>query len=92
MLYPLYVWKDEGSAYGGSFPDLPGIFTAADELTDLPAMAQQAVLAMYSDTDEDLPHATSIDHWRDDAQFRDGFWVMVEINLQADHPAVPGPG
>ncbi|WP_373992154.1 type II toxin-antitoxin system HicB family antitoxin [Duganella sp. BuS-21] len=84
--------SDRRIAYGGSFPDVPGISTAADELNDLPAMAQQAVLAMYLDADEHLPHATSIDHWRRDAQFRDGFWVMVEINPQADHPAAPGPG
>ncbi|WP_343733203.1 type II toxin-antitoxin system HicB family antitoxin [Duganella sp.] len=92
MLYPLYVWKEEGSAYGGSFPDLPGVFTAADELTDLPAMAQEAVLAMYSDGNEELPKAATIDRWRDAPQFQDGFWMMVEINLPADRPVWRGRG
>lgn len=91
MLYPLYVWKDEASAFGGSFPDLPGVFTAAEALADLPAMAQEAVLARY-EPDEAVPPASSIDRWRDDEQFRDGFWMMVEISLPADRPAAPGPG
>lgn len=42
MLYPLYVHHDDGSAYGGTFPDFPGCFTAADDLADLPRMAQEA--------------------------------------------------
>ena len=92
MLYPLYVWRDDDSAYGGSFPDLPGIFTAADELGDWPAMAQQAVLAMYEGADAEVPQATSIDLWRDDVQFQDGFWMLVEISLPEDRPAWPGRG
>ena len=43
MLYPVYVHKDEGSAYGLTFPDFPGCFSAADELADLSRMAQEAV-------------------------------------------------
>ena len=38
MLYPLYVWKDTNSALGAAFPALPGVFGAADDLADLPAM------------------------------------------------------
>lgn len=43
MLYPVYVHKDEGSAYALTFPGLSGCFSAADELTDLPGMAQERV-------------------------------------------------
>lgn len=43
MLYPAYVHKDKGSAYGLTFPDFPGCFSAADELADLSRMAQEAV-------------------------------------------------
>ena len=32
MLYPVYVHKDPDSAYGVTFPDFPGCFSAADEL------------------------------------------------------------
>ena len=43
MLYPVYVHKDEGSAYGLTFPDFPGCFSAADDLADLPGIDQEAV-------------------------------------------------
>ena len=35
------VEKDEGSAYGIWFPDVPGCFPAADDLEDLPATAAE---------------------------------------------------
>lgn len=92
MFYPLYVWQEGGCAYGASFPDLPGVFAAADELNDLPVMAQEAVCAMYQDTGEDVPKATTIDRWRDDAEFQGGFWMLVEINPPAGRPAGRGLG
>ncbi|WP_179673220.1 type II toxin-antitoxin system HicB family antitoxin [Duganella sp. 1224] len=84
MLYPLYVWKDDGSAYGASFPDFPGVHTAADELIDLPAMAQEAAWTMYEDGDSALPPPSTIESWLDDARFQDGFWMMVEIKTTAE--------
>lgn len=83
MLYPLYVWKDDNSSYGGSFPDLPGVNTAADELIDLPLMAQEAVWTMYDDGDINLPPPSTIESWHDDARFQNGFWMMVEIKSMA---------
>lgn len=80
MLYPLYVWKDTNSAYGASFPDLPGVFTAADVLEDLPAMAQDAVETMFDGEETEVPSATSIDKWKDSPEFADGFWMMVDID------------
>lgn len=78
MFYPLYVWKDEHSAYGASFPDLPGVYTAADELTELPAMAQEAVDAMYA-AGSPLPPPSAVETWKHAEQYQDGFWMMVEI-------------
>ena len=96
MRYPLYVWKDEGSVYGGALPDLPGVFTAADELDDLPAMAQEAVLAMYEHADTSIPTASTIDRWREDQRFQNGFWMLVDIaaplNPRADRPGGQGLG
>jgi predicted RNase H-like HicB family nuclease len=79
MLYPLYVHKDEHSAYGASFPDLPGVFAAADELNDLPAMAQEAVEAMF-EGEAHIPEATSIEQWKNDEEYKDGFWMLVDID------------
>jgi predicted RNase H-like HicB family nuclease len=83
MRYPLYVWKDEGSAYSASFPDLPDVFTAADELVDLPSMAQEAVMVMYGSSDAVLPEPSTIEQWEADKQFQGGFWMQVLIQLPA---------
>jgi len=47
------VHKDEGSAFGVSFPDLPSVFSAADNEEDLVANAIEA-LRLWAD-DEQLP-------------------------------------
>ena len=41
--YIAIVHKDENSAYGMTFPDAPGCFSAADEIDDLFAMASEAL-------------------------------------------------
>ena len=41
--YIVIVHKDENSAYGMSFPDAPGCFSAADEIEDIFAMASEAL-------------------------------------------------
>ncbi|MGZ9116785.1 MAG: type II toxin-antitoxin system HicB family antitoxin, partial [Methylocystis sp.] len=41
--YIVIVHKDEHSAYGMSFPDAPGGFSAADEIEDIFAMATEAL-------------------------------------------------
>ena len=41
--YIVIVHKDPDSAYGMTFPDAPGCFSAADELDDLFAMAEEAL-------------------------------------------------
>ncbi len=81
MLYPLYVHHDEGSAYGGSFPDIPGCFTAADELAELPLMAQEAVEVFFEGESCEISPPTPIDHWKDDPDYQGGFWLLVDIDF-----------
>ena len=80
MLYPLYVWKDADSAYGASFPDLPGVHTAADELQDLNTAAQEAVEAMY-EGEANIPAASAIEKWTSNPDYAEGFWMLVNIDL-----------
>jgi predicted RNase H-like HicB family nuclease len=79
MFYPLYVWKDANSAYGATFPDLPGVNTAADDLADLPAMAQEAAETMY-EGEAAMPDPTSIDQWTSHADYAGGFWMLVDLD------------
>jgi predicted RNase H-like HicB family nuclease len=41
--YIVIVHKDENSAYGMTFPDAPGCFSAVDEIDDLFTMATEAL-------------------------------------------------
>jgi predicted RNase H-like HicB family nuclease len=81
MLYPGYVHKDQDSAYGLSFPDFPGCFSAADDLADLPRMAQEAVEVHFEGESFALPAPTSPEHWAGDDRFAGGYWMLVEIDL-----------
>lgn len=58
-IYYALVHKDAGSAYGISFPDLPGCFGASDSEGDLAAAAQTA-LALYAQDEPSLPEPRSI--------------------------------
>lgn len=81
MLCPLYVHQENDSAYGGQFPDIPGCFTAADVLDDLPAMAQEAVEAHFEGEDTEVPAPSDIVRWKGHPEFSDGFWLLVDIDL-----------
>lgn len=43
-IYQAIVHKDADSAYGVHFPDLPGCFSAADDLDEILANASEAVI------------------------------------------------
>lgn len=81
MLYPVYVWKEGGTAYGATLPDLPGVNTAADELADLPRMVQEAVELMFDGETVGPAAPTDIDKWREDPAFAGGFWMMVDVDM-----------
>lgn len=81
MLYPVYVHKDADSAYGLTFPDFPGCFSAADELADLPRMAQEAVEAHFEGEEFEIPAPSTPEQWADDERFQGGYWMLVEIDL-----------
>ena len=62
--YLALVHKDEGSAWGVTFPDFPGCFSAADTESDIVPNAMEA-LELYLDADmDDLPVPTSADTLR----------------------------
>ena len=81
MLYPVYVHKDKDSAFGLTFPDLPGCFAAADESADIPRAAQEAVEAHYGSDADPIPAPTGLDQWAGSKDFKGGFWMLVDIDL-----------
>jgi len=86
MLYPLYVFHDNESAWGGEFPDIPGCFTAADTLEDLPKAAQEAVTAHYAFDEEPLPAASTPTQWLNHPHYQGGFWMIVDVDISKIRP------
>jgi len=62
------VHKDEKSAYGIHFPDIPGCFSASDENDDLIANASEAV-ALHLDG-EDAPLPRSLNDIQNDVEVK----------------------
>jgi len=85
-MFPLYVHHDTGCAWGGMFPDLPGCFTAADTLQELPAAAQEAVQAHCAFDDAPLPQASPVEQWLKHPDYQGGFWMVVPVDMPVNMP------
>ncbi|HEX4963813.1 MAG TPA: type II toxin-antitoxin system HicB family antitoxin [Thermoanaerobaculia bacterium] len=81
MLYPVYVRKDPESGYGVTFPDFPGCFSAADDLEELPRLAQEAVEVHFDGEDVEIPPPTAIEELAADTAYEGGFWILINIDL-----------
>jgi len=77
-IYPVYIHLEPGCAYGAIVPDLPGVFSAADTLSDLPRMVKQAVELMY-DGDDGMPPPSSVEAFIHQPRFCGGFWTLVDV-------------
>lgn len=73
------VHQDGDSAFGVHFPDVPGCFSAADELDDLLANSSEA-LALHLEG-EVLPEARTLEAVREDADvardLREGAFLLA---------------
>lgn len=81
MLYPVYVYKEDTSAYGIVFPDIPGCFAAADDIQKVPRAAQEAVEAHFGADEDPIPAASAPDAWTGHADYEGGFWMLVDLDL-----------
>lgn len=82
--YFALVHKDAGSAFGIQFPDLPGCFSAADELNDIFRNAEEA-LALYLADAATLPRSRPLEDLRKDKSLRQelaagAFLIAVAAN------------
>ena len=92
MKYPIVIEPgDEHTAWGVVVPDLPGCFSAADEgVNEAIENAKEAIelwIEEALDNGEVVPKASSIDKYKDDPDYKDWIWAIVEINpdLFDDH-------
>ena len=83
MLYPIAIDKSD-SSFGVRVPDIPGCFSGGDSYEKAIESAQEAIEAhieLLIEDGETLPAATSIDNYRDDADYVGTVWALVDINV-----------
>lgn len=84
MKYPVVIHKDENSDYGVSFPDLPGCFSAGETIEEALTNAQEAaechIEGILMDS-EPIPVSSNIEKHKDNPDFKDGVWAIIEVNL-----------
>ena len=81
MIYPIYVHPgSKTTAYGITFPDFPGCFSAADTWEDIAACAQEAVEAHYADN-EPVPKASTLAQLIHSLEYEGGAWMMIDVDM-----------
>ena len=75
--YFALIEKDQNSAYGISFPDLPGCFSAADRFEDIVPNAIEA-LELWAEDADAMPEGRAIHAVGEEARaaLRDGAFLM----------------
>lgn len=71
------VHKDADSAFGVQFPDLPGCFSAADELEDVLPNACEALELWFEDAEEVEPMRLDQIQARVAAELADGAFIVA---------------
>lgn len=88
--YIVIVHKDENNAYGMSFPDAPGCFSAADEIDDIFAMAAEALEGWTEamiEFGDPLPATRDLSDIKADPKWADSFEdAELVIALPAPRP------
>ena len=82
--YIALVHKEPASDFGVSFPDFPGLITAAATLQDARAMAEEALafhVECMRDDDESIPEPSSLDQIMAQPENRDGVPMLVPLIL-----------
>lgn len=84
MKYPVVIHKDKNSDYGVTFPDIPGCFSVGTSIEEALSMSQEAaechIEGMLLDS-EPIPVPTSIESHRDNSDYKDGLWALVDIDI-----------
>lgn len=83
MLWPIVIDKDDDSDFGVTVPDLPGCFSAGDTFEDAINQVKEAIelhLEGLLDEGMDIPIPGNIDKHRQQPEYAEGVWALVEID------------
>jgi predicted RNase H-like HicB family nuclease len=84
--YIALIHKEAGSDYGVSFPDFPGVITAAATLDDARVLAEEALafhIEGLVEDDEAIPAPSSLEAVMKDRRNRDGVAILVPAKTKS---------
>jgi len=85
MLYPIAISPgDEQHARGVEVPDIPGCFSAGDNLDDAMAMAREAIeghLELLVEEGAQIPEAGSVTEHASSPDYAGCTWAVVDIDV-----------
>ncbi|WP_349969770.1 type II toxin-antitoxin system HicB family antitoxin [Pseudomonas caspiana] len=85
MLYPIAILPgDEQHAWGVEVPDIPGCFSAGDDLDDAMAMAREAIeghLEILAEDGSPIPTAQKVTVHAQNPDYKGCTWALVDIDI-----------
>ena len=85
MLYPIAIRPgDEHHAWGVEVPDIPGCFSAGENLDDAMAMAREAIeghLEILAEDCSRIPVATPVSAHVSNPEYEGCIWALVDIDI-----------
>jgi len=85
MLYPIAIRPgDEQHAWGVEVPDIPGCFSAGEDLDDAMAMAREAIeghLEILAEDCRRIPVATPVSAHVSNPEYEGCIWALVDIDI-----------
>ena len=84
MFIPVAIHKDDGTSYGVTVPDIPGVFSYGDSFEEALLNAKEAitdhVMILLEDGDYSPITTTSITELQLHPDFQDATWGLVDID------------
>ncbi|MNJ25153.1 hypothetical protein D3C77_195900 [compost metagenome] len=85
MLFPIAILPgDEQHAWGVEVPDIPGCFSAGDDLDDAMAMAREAIeghLEILAQDGQMIPKASKVTTHATNPAFAGCTWAVIDIDI-----------
>ena len=80
--YLVYVEKAPDTLYSITIPDFPGVFSSSPTIDGIAANVQEAIALYFEDEPElAIPAPTGIEVLNADADYKNGFWLLVGIDF-----------
>ncbi|MEJ7137307.1 type II toxin-antitoxin system HicB family antitoxin [Amphibiibacter pelophylacis] len=85
MKFTVVLHSDDGLRYGVCVPDLPGCFSAGDDLDDALASVQEAIdlhVETLIEDGSDIPARAPIAQHQANPDYANGVWAVVDVPVE----------